>query len=64
MPERYGNWNSVFRQYKRWEEQGLFARIAQDTASLPQAEAARIGHCLALLASLMERGRPNMIIQP
>lgn len=27
LPERFGNWNSVFQRFKRWCKQGVFARI-------------------------------------
>lgn len=27
LPERFGNWNSVFRRFSRWSQNGVWARI-------------------------------------
>ena len=27
LPERFGNWNSVFRRFRRWAHSGVFERI-------------------------------------
>lgn len=27
LPERYGKWNSVFRRYSRWAENGVWERV-------------------------------------
>jgi len=27
LPPRFGNWNSVFRRFRRWVQKGLFDRI-------------------------------------
>lgn len=27
LPEEFGNWNSVFKRFRRWAKRGAFARI-------------------------------------
>ena len=27
LPEEYGNWSTVYERFRRWRQQGLFARI-------------------------------------
>lgn len=29
LPERYGNWNSVYQRFSRWSRSGLIARILE-----------------------------------
>ena len=29
LPHEYGNWNSIFRRFSRWEKRGIFAKISQ-----------------------------------
>jgi transposase len=29
LPEYYGNWNSVFKRFRRWAQRGAFERIFQ-----------------------------------
>jgi hypothetical protein len=29
LPERFGNWNSVFRRFRRWAEKGVWERVLQ-----------------------------------
>lgn len=30
LPERYGNWNSVFKRFNRWSKKGVWERIFQE----------------------------------
>ena len=34
MPERYGNWNSVFVRFTRWSKLGLWDAVFETLASL------------------------------
>lgn len=33
LPERFGNWNSVYRRFARWAERGVWERIFQELNS-------------------------------
>lgn len=30
LPERYGNWNSVYRRFSRWAEKGVWQRVMDE----------------------------------
>ncbi len=31
MPSEFGNWNSVYRRFRRWSDKGVFERIFETT---------------------------------
>ena len=38
LPERYGNWNSVYQGFARWEEQGIGAAMHEYFVEEPDME--------------------------
>lgn len=36
VPERFGNWNTIYKNFNRWAEQGVWARVLEKTQSLAQ----------------------------
>ena len=33
VPERFGNWNTIYRNFNRWAEQGVWARVLEKVQS-------------------------------
>lgn len=42
LPADFGNWNSVFRRFRRWAEAGVFERIFKEISGVPDFEYAMI----------------------
>ena len=36
VPERFGNWNTIYKNFNRFSEQGVWARVLERTQSLAQ----------------------------
>jgi transposase len=34
VPERFGNWNTIYKNFNRWAEQGVWARVLEQVQSL------------------------------
>lgn len=34
VPERFGNWNTIYKNFNRWSEQGVWARVLEKAQSL------------------------------
>ena len=42
LPSEFGNWNSVFRRFRRWAKGGVFARLFKEIRGEPDFEYALI----------------------
>ncbi len=42
LPERYGNWNSVYKRYDRWSEAGVWRTMFEHFADDPDMESMMI----------------------
>lgn len=36
MPERFGNWNTIYKNFNRWSDAGVWARVLENVQSLAQ----------------------------
>ncbi|WP_354569792.1 IS5 family transposase [Glaciihabitans sp. UYNi722] len=36
LPERFGNWNTIYKNFNRWSEQGVWARVLETVQSYAQ----------------------------
>jgi putative transposase len=43
LPERYGNWNSAYKRFSRWEEKGVWTAMYEEFAQDPDIERALLG---------------------
>jgi putative transposase len=38
LPEQFGNWNSVFRRFRRWAKKGVWQRLFAELGENPDLE--------------------------
>ena len=36
LPERFGNWNTIYKNFNRWAEQGVWAKVLEKTQAFAQ----------------------------
>jgi transposase len=36
IPERFGNWNTIYKNFNRWADQGVWARVLEKVQALVQ----------------------------
>lgn len=36
MPERFGNWNTIYKNFNRWADAGIWARVLEKVQSVAQ----------------------------
>lgn len=36
LPERFGNWNTIYKNFNRWAAQGVWAQVLENVQSLAQ----------------------------
>lgn len=39
VPERFGNWNTIYKNFNRWSELGVWVRVLEKAQSLAQQSA-------------------------
>ena len=37
LPERFGNWNTIYKNFNRWAAQGVWEQVLEKTQSMTQA---------------------------
>lgn len=52
LPERFGKWNTVYRQFKRWSEGDLWGRVLKELEDNPEVMEASQGLKQNILATI------------
>ncbi|WUF66173.1 transposase [Streptomyces decoyicus] len=35
LPERFGNWNTIYKNFDRWSKAGVWARVLEQVQAMP-----------------------------
>ena len=64
LPADFGNWNSVFRRFRRWAEIGVFERIFNEISGVPDFEYAMIDGTIVQAHQKASGARGGLKIKP
>jgi transposase len=64
LPADFGNWNSVFRRFRRWAEGGVFERIFKEISGTPDFEYAMIDGTIVQAHQKASGARGGLRIKP
>ena len=64
LPADFGNWNSVFRRFRRWAEGGVFERIFKEFSGAPDFEYAMIDGTIVQAHQKASGARGGLKIKP
>lgn len=64
LPADFGNWNSVFRRFRRWAEGGVFERIFKEISGDPDLEYAMIEGTIVQAHQKASGARGGLKIKP
>lgn len=64
LPADFGNWNSVFRRFRRWAEGGVFERIFKEISGTPDFEYAMIDGTIVQAHQKASGARGGLKIKP
>ncbi len=64
LPEAFGNWNSVFRRFRRWAKNGVFERLFEALSDEPDFEYAMIDGTIVSVHQKASGAKGGLKIKP
>jgi transposase len=64
LPAGFGNWNSVFRRFRRWAESGVFERLFKEISAIPDFEYAMIDGTIVQVHQKASGAKGGLKIRP
>ena len=64
LPAGFGNWNSVFRRFRRWAESGVFEKIFKEISTIPDFEYAMIDGTIVQVHQKASGAKGGLKIRP
>lgn len=64
LPADFGNWNSVFRRFRRWAESGVFEKIFEEIRGLTDFEYAMIDGTIVQAHQKASGAKGGLTIKP
>jgi transposase len=64
LPKAFGNWNSVFRRFRRWAEAGVFELVFREISGCPDFEYALIDGTIVQAHQKASGSKGGLSIRP
>lgn len=64
LPEAFGNWNSTFRRFRRWADNGVFERLFQALSADPDFEYTIIDATIVRVHQHASGGQGGLRLRP